>query len=133
MGHRILIVGRGRRADIQLGDKTVSRLHVDLVMADAGVIHITDRSSANGTWIEMHGRWKRITQRAVVPSDRLRLGSFLVTVSELVRRVQAHDEIDRTGRESAAKNGACRPDDRLPRGPVRRNPRTGEVIADRRE
>ena len=81
----------------------------------------------------MHGRWKRITQRAVVPSDRLRLGSFLVTVSELVRRVQAHDEIDRTGRESAAKNGACRPDDRLPRGPVRRNPRTGEVIADRRE
>ena len=133
MGQRMFIVGRGRRADIRLGDTSVSRLHAELVIADDGAIHVADRSSANGTWIQVNGRWERITQRTVVPDDCLRLGSFRVTVSELVRRASTRKRIDGAGEESVAADDARRPDDDLPRGPVRRDPRTGEVVVNRAE
>lgn len=121
MGHRVLIVGRGRHADVRLTDASVSRLHAELVVADDGMLHLGDCSSANGTWIEQEGEWKRVTQRAVALNDRLRLGSIDISVSELVGR--AGSNIGDAARAHPAAGD-------LPSGPVRRNPKTGAVIAD---
>ena len=131
MGHRVFIVGRGRRADIRLDDASVSRLHAELVVSDGGAIHVADRSSANGTWFETDGRWERIAQRAVVPGDRLRLGDVEIAVSELMRRVPARaDAGTPADGQAASRVAGRRSGDGLPQGPVRRDPRTGEVIAD---
>ena len=127
----MLIVGRGRRADIRLDDASVSRQHAELVVSDGGAIHVADRSSANGTWIETDGQWERIAQRAVVLGDRLRLGDVEIAVSELVRRVPAHADVGTPAEgQAAARVAGRRSGDGLPKGPVRRNPGTGEVIAD---
>ena len=118
----MLIVGRGRRADIRLDDRSVSRLHLELVIGGGGEVHIADRSSANGSWVWTEGEWKRVTARAAVPEDRLRLGACEVTVAELLRRAPERALLD-----PGADSG--RVDDGLPVGPVRRDPETGEVIA----
>ena len=82
MAHQVLIVGRSRRADIRLRDLSVSRQHAELVVGSDGTLHIADRSSANGTWIEAEGRWQRLRQRTVAADDRLRLGNLEITDCE---------------------------------------------------
>ena len=128
----MLIVGRGRPADIRLDDPSVSRLHAELVVSDGGAIHVADRSSANGTWIETDGQWERIAQRAVVLGDRLRLGDVEIAVSELGASCSGRTRTRALPREgqAAARVAGRRSGDGLPKGPVRRNPGTGEVIAD---
>ena len=127
----MLIIGRGRGADIRLRDASVSRLHAELVTADDGLLQIADRSSANGTWIAADGRWERIAQRVVAPGDRLRFGSREVVVSELLRRAPVHGNVDSASERAAAVVGSgARDAEGLPAGPVRRDPETGEVIAD---
>ena len=131
MGHRVLIVGRDRQADIRLDDPSVSRRHAELVVADGGDLHIADRASANGTWIESGGRWERIGQRTVRSEDRLRLGDVSIAVSELLLRVPAGVNAGAPDNRPAAIGTAdARPADSLPRWRVRRNPRTGEVTED---
>ena len=100
-------------------------------MADDGTLQVSDKSSTNGTWIDENGRWRRLKQGKVRLADRLRLGSVEIEVSELLRRAPAG---------LAAGSGGNRDEGRgrsgdvggngLPAGPVRRNPETGEVIAD---
>ena len=131
MGHRVLTVGRSRRADVRLAAASVSRLHAELVIAEDGALHVADRSSANGTWIETGGTWERIAQRRVAAGDRLRFGDVEIAVAELLRRApaplsagKASDAARESGRHAARDAGD------LPAGPVRRDPRTGEVIAD---
>ena len=120
----MLIVGRGRGADIRLDDGSVSRLHLELVIGGGGEVHLADRSSENGTWMWTEGAWQRVTARAAVPEDRLRLGAHEVTVAELIRRAPEPPRQD----PGADPN---RMDDGLPVGPVRRDPETGAVIAGR--
>ena len=85
--HRVLTIGRSADADIQMDDDSLSRVHAELAIArDAGRLCVTDRSSANGTWLDAGGEWERIAQRQVAFTDRLRLGSVEVEVAELLRR-----------------------------------------------
>ena len=127
----MLVVGRDRRADIRLRDRSVSRLHAELVLGGDGTLHVADRSSANGTWIEADGRWQRLTQRMVTSADRLRLGDDVeIEVTELLRRAPRRTAGSAGDREEKNGRSGDRNKDGLPRGPVRRNPETGEVIAD---
>lgn len=137
--HRVLIVGRGRGADIRLGDASVSRMHAELVVGGDGTLHVADRSSANGTWIAVDGRWQRVTQRSVTPADRLRLGDARITVAELLSLApEPRSGYGGSGSQPAGRGGDMddelphRPENarNLPQGRVRRNPETGEVIAD---
>ena len=124
------VIGRSRRADIRLRDESVSRLHAELVVAENDLLHVADRSSANGTWIHVDGRWKSVTQRIVTERDRLRFGAHEVAVSELLHRAPVQQAAG-DARDGAGASGDDRGNtNELPDGPVRRNPETGEVIAD---
>ena len=106
-------------------------MHAELVLGGDGTIHVADRSSANGTWIDDNGRWQLLTQRTVTSADRLRLGDAEIDVSELLRRAPAHLATGSAGdRHGEDGRSGTRRTDGLPEGPVRRNPETGEVIAD---
>lgn len=127
--HRVLIVGRGREADIRLNHRTVSRLHLELVLGAGGEIHLADRSSRNGTRVRADGEWRSLRAQRVSPSDRLQLGDLEITVEELLRR--APSERDNTGRgvdPGAGGRPGADLDLDLPSGKVRRNPETGEVV-----
>ena len=124
----MLIVGRGPRADIRLRDPSVSRLHAELVLGGDGQIHVADRSSANGTWVEVDGTWEKLTQRRVAAGDRLRFGSRRVNVSELIRRVDLGTGPPHVTPQPHARDG--RASDSPPRLGVRRDPMTGAVVKD---
>lgn len=131
VGYRVLVIGRSRRADICLRDGSVSRLHAELTLADDGTLHVSDKLSTNGTWIDENERWRRLTQRKVRPADRLRLGRVEIEVSELLRRAPAGLAAGSGGyREEGRGRSGNVGGSSLPAGPVRRNPETGEVIAD---
>ena len=127
--HRVLIVGRGREADIRLNHRTVSRLHLELVLGAGGEIHVADRSSRNGTRVRTDGKWQTLGATSVSLSDRLQLGDLEITVEELLRQTPSNR--DNTGRGvdpgAGGRAGADRDLD-LPSGKVRRNPETGEVV-----
>ena len=127
--HRVLIVGRGRQADIRLNHRTVSRLHLELVLGAESEIHVADRSSRNGTRIRLDGEWQALTAKSVSPADRLQLGDLETTVEDMLQRVPAEPP-DTGGRPDDGPGGHpdAAPDPDLPSGPVRRNPETGEVI-----
>ena len=128
-GHRVLMVGRGKRADIRLDHRSVSRLHLELVLGEGGEIHAADRSSRNGTRVRTDGAWQSLLAQSVSASDRLQLGSLEVTVEELLRR--APPALAETGGPTDRGKGGERdrdPDPDLPSGKVRRNPETGEVV-----
>ena len=105
-------------------------MHAELVLGGDGTLHVADRSSANGTWIESEGRWRRLTQRAVTSTDRLRLGDVEIEVKELLRRAPRRTAGSAGDRDEESGRSGDRNTDGLPRGPVRRNPETGEIIAD---
>ena len=127
--HRVLIVGRGREADIRLDDRSVSRLHLELVLGAHGEIHVADRSSRNGTRAWTDGEWQPLTARPASLADRLQLGDLEITVEDLLRRVPPKG-VDTGQHTDGAVGGhsADDPDRDLPRGKVRRNPETGEVV-----
>ena len=135
MSHRLVTIGRSRTADIRLQDRSVSRMHAELIVAARGLLHIADRSSANGTWVGSGGAWKRVRQHTVRPSDRLRFGRAELTAAELLSRIPERPE-DGAGAWGSSRSVAVAPrgattglpDDGLPRGRVRRNPLTGEVV-----
>ncbi len=123
--HRVLIVGRGREADLRLANRTVSRLHLELVLGAGGEIHVADRSSRNGTRMWSDGRWKPLTATPVSLSDRLQLGDLEITVADLLQRALPDRVDDGRGIDRAADPD---PDPDLPHGKVRRHPETGKVI-----
>ena len=127
--HRVLIVGRGRGADIRLDEPNVSRLHLELVLGGNGEVHAADRSSRNGTRVRVEGTWQTLTAKQVVPADRLQLGDREITVKELLRRAPPErDEPGPRPRGGARERPKDGPGSGLPSGKVRRNPETGEVI-----
>jgi len=64
-----LIIGRGRGADVQLTDTTVSRRHA-IIRVSQGQCFIQDPGSSNGTYV--NGR--RITAQALRDGDRITIG-----------------------------------------------------------
>ena len=121
---RRIRIGRGRRMDVTLQAATVSRRHAELDVAGSRANRhvLRDCNSANGTRVFREGRWQRVRRDVVQPSDRVRFGDFETTIAALLEA--APD--DRAG---AARDERHRLGDR-PKGPVKRNPGTGEVVPD---
>ena len=125
------LVGRSAEADIVLADATVSRLHAELVRAADGTWYLTDRGSTGGTHRLDAGGWVPIVQGFVRPGDRLRLGGLECTLDDLLSGIQggagaagpAHGPP-----HGGSGTGSPVRDDR-PDGPVRRDPRTGDILS----
>lgn len=82
-----LRVGRSKTASIVLDDKSVSRVHAELVRNDDGRYRVIDRQSSYGTYIQRQGEWKRIESATVALDDPIMLGRHETTVRMLLDRL----------------------------------------------
>ena len=80
------VVGRDATCDVRLDDSSVSRQHADVEQLADGRLRITDRGSANGTFVMLDGEWRAFRQADVDPSAQLRLGTHEVVAGDLYRR-----------------------------------------------
>jgi predicted component of type VI protein secretion system len=125
---RTYVIGRSPAADIVLADASVGRQHAELVITDDGRFHLTDCGGGDGTWRAVAVRdgqeiWERTRQSFVAAGQPLRFGGYRTTVEELLARRQpvTHDQ------GPAGAPGAGGGESGL-RGPVERDPRTGEIV-----
>lgn len=80
-------IGRHREGmDLKLSEETVSGLHAELVVTDAGQHYLTDCGSTNGTWHLVTGEWRKIRQTFVEREEPIRLGNYRTTVGQLLTR-----------------------------------------------
>ena len=69
-------IGRHESNDLVLSSRTVSNYHAELVNEDGRLI-LRDLGSTNGTFLNE----KRIRQQSLQTGDRIRIGSYVVTLS----------------------------------------------------
>ena len=81
----IQVVGRDATCDVRLDDSSVSRQHADVEQLADGRLRITDRGSANGTFVLLDGEWRAFKQADVDPSARLRFGTHEIVAGNLRR------------------------------------------------
>lgn len=117
MARRTAFVGRSRNNDIRLTDRTVSRRHAELTLADDGRIYLTDCGSRYGTHIRTRSGWMPVRQRFLHTNDVLRLGDVEIRVGELLARGPWASGVGAPQTQASDR----------PVGPVERNPATGEV------
>jgi DNA-binding NtrC family response regulator len=75
---RVVVLGRGGKADVDIGDASISRRHA-LIYNSSAVPQLVDMRSANGTWVGD----KRLEPEkgvAVRPGDVIRLGSVRMVI-----------------------------------------------------
>jgi pSer/pThr/pTyr-binding forkhead associated (FHA) protein len=80
---KLIRIGRAESNERRVDDKTVSRRHAELVIAADGVMFLIDCASTGGTFVLRGGDWVRIRQDYVEAKDRIRLGSYEVSLSSL--------------------------------------------------
>lgn len=123
MNYAIYRIGRGSNVDIQIRDETVSRVHAELIATQQGAFYLTDCGSTGGSYVARDNAWVSIKQAFIRPTDVILLGHYQTTARQLIAMA------GRENRGSAAKPTPV-PQNSLPRGPVRRNPATGEIIGE---
>jgi len=69
-----LTLGRGEKADVQVDDTLVSRVHVRIFQHENGSYLIEDLASRNGTQVNGMG----VTRRVLTYGDRIQIGSSLL-------------------------------------------------------
>jgi predicted component of type VI protein secretion system len=125
---RTLVIGRSPSADVVVADASVAPHHAELVITDDGRLYLTDCATDGGTWRQGEKgegvlRWQPVRQAFVGPDEPLRLGDHRCTASDLLRRS------GRAPSEAAASGGAWEgPARSRLRGPVVRDPTTGEIV-----
>jgi FHA domain len=123
---RTLVIGRSPSADVVVADASVAPHHAELVVTADGRLYLTDCATAGGTWRRIGdgagaSAWHPVRQAFVGPEEPLRLGDYRCTASDLVRR-SGDTQI-------AAGSGAWHgPGRGRVRGPVARDPATGEIV-----
>ena len=127
---RTFVIGRSPDADIVLADASVGRQHAELVITDDGRFHLTDCGGGDGTWRAVAVRagqevWERTRQSFVAAGQPLRFGSIRVTVQELLAR---REPSPREHVIAVPAGGCAGETDPGLRGPVERDPRTGEIV-----
>jgi hypothetical protein len=121
------VIGRSPSADVVLADTSVSPHHAELVITADGRLHLTDCATEGGTWITGEGGdkagWRPVRQDFVRPDQLLRLGDYECTAADLLRwsRAAPADASGGAGPWEAAWQ-------RRLRGPVARDPTTGEIV-----
>jgi hypothetical protein len=121
---RTLVIGRSPSADVVIADASLAPHHAELVVTDDGRVYVTDCATDTGTWVQGEGRstsgWQQVRQGFVRPDQPLRLGDHECTVDDLLRRHRGAPADASPGRDGAAP--------RRVRGPVARDPATGEIV-----
>lgn len=84
----MVVIGRGESCDVQLGHKSVSKLHCIIVRAE-GILLLRDLGSTNGTRVN----GERIRRAALLPNDKLNIANlrFRVHLGADVRPVHANE------------------------------------------
>lgn len=130
---RTFVIGRSPDADIVLADASVGHRHAELVITDDGRFHLTDCGGGDGTWraVALRGGqevWERTRQSFVASEQPLRFGGLCVTVQELLARREPNArDLETAGSSGGATGGGGTGEPSL-RGPVERDPRTGEIV-----
>lgn len=120
---QVFTVGRGAEADLRIDDRSVSRVHAEIVFLTDGRIYLTDCASSNGTAVGGESGWTPVRQGFVADGVSVRFGDVCWSHAEL-RAKLAH-----LARAVAAPqvSGEPTPTDGLPAGAVRRNSETGDI------
>ncbi len=114
MATRRYLIGRGTKADIQIDDPSVSRIHAEL-KEDAGRFTLTDQGSSGGVWVRDGRGWRQMQKGHVVLDQPIRLSQFETTVGQLL------GANSRDGRDVGSEGNPRRPR-------VYRDPETGEIV-----
>jgi FHA domain len=119
------VIGRSPSADVVIADTSVTPHHAELVITADGRLHLTDCATDGGTWVKGEGDagWQPVRQNFVRPDQVLRLGDYQCTGGDLLRWSRAAP----TG-TSAGSGGWEGSWQRRVRGPVARDPTTGEIV-----
>ncbi|MCP4328364.1 MAG: FHA domain-containing protein [Alphaproteobacteria bacterium] len=128
---KTLIVGRSSHADIVVADGSVARRHMEIVVTRDGRYYVTDCGTETGTWrvVGMQDDkevWEETRQSFVHPDQPLRLGSFQCTLNSLFAKLSPIT-VEEGGGSGGYRDEAGKATPR-PRGPVARDPRTGEIV-----
>ncbi len=144
-------IGRGTGNHIVIRDgrgyDTVSTNHAELVLDHEGRYFLIDKGSRNGTYVRRAGKWQRVRQEYVDGADRILLGDFETSVSDLMRRIPSSPGAQLNVSGGAKTHGGKRRPpgrvdikledrpkasrDDLPSGPVEFDPETGEIVKKR--
>jgi FHA domain len=121
---RTFVIGRSPSADVVIADASLAPHHAELVVTDDGRVYVTDCATGTGTWVRGEGgsasEWQQIRQGFVRPDQPLRLGDHECTADDLLRRHRGAPADASAGGDGAAP--------RRVRGPVARDPATGEIV-----
>ncbi len=124
-------IGRSQEVDIQIDHPSVSRFHAELVVTADGKFYISDCNSSGGTAIRKSGTepWEKTQQGYVLKTDAILLGGYSTSVQELLVNIKdsAKGHHGRQGKLSGTDSEWSSHDD-LPKGPVRRDAVTGEIL-----
>jgi predicted component of type VI protein secretion system len=118
----ITVVGRREFCDVQVNDASLSKRHCVLVKTE-GLIVIRDLGTTNGTKV----KGQRIRWAALLPDDRLTLGSYKMRVYLGPDDLPAPSEMARSGgaEAGAGKASRARPKGRISPPHAREAVRTG--------
>jgi len=127
-------IGRSARCDVVLESRAVSKLHAELLAADDGRLYLTDCASRNGTQVLRDGRWQSVRQCFVRRDARVRFGGVALTVAALLEKIPRRESApgerrridDNPGARNLGADDSAR--DSRPHGPVKRHPKTGEIM-----
>lgn len=76
-----IAIGRHESNDLQLGSRTVSNYHAEILNEPEGLI-LQDLRSTNGTFVNN----QPVNRQRLTPGDRIRVGNFVLTVHRQPRR-----------------------------------------------
>ena len=124
---RTLVIGRSPSADVVIADASLAPHHAELVITDDGRLYLTDCATDAGTWIQSEDQsasgWQPTRQGFVHADQPLRLGDYQCTAGDLLRWSRAAPADTLAG--AGGWEGAWQ---RRVRGPVARDPTTGEIV-----
>jgi pSer/pThr/pTyr-binding forkhead associated (FHA) protein len=124
---RTLVIGRSPSADVVIADASLAPHHAELVLTDDGRLYLTDCATESGTWRQSDdgggSGWHPVRQAFVARNEPLRLGDHRCTANDLLRQGGG------AASEFAGGGGAREGSERTRvRGPVVRDPATGEIV-----
>lgn len=130
LSHFILYrIGRGSDVDIQIDDASISRIHAEFIATQSGSYYLTDCESSNGSFVWRDSVWMPIKQDFIGPTEHIALGTYQTTATQLIAMTAQGNRYN-TGNLHSHEERKPLPADDLPKGPVRRDPGTGEIIGE---
>jgi hypothetical protein len=124
---KTLVIGRSPSADVVIADVSLAPHHAELVVTEDGRLYLTDCATDGGTWVRSDGGtaagWQPVRQGFVRPDQPLRLGDHQCTAGDLLRWSRGAPAGTAAG--AGEWDGGAR---RRMRGPVARDPATGEIV-----